>query len=76
VAWVIDTLPFACRGERLARVAGREPVDRLNLRPVDGGQVAEVRHTRETLGEDQGGVRVDLRLPHHIAAYDRLQSDR
>ena len=40
------SLALAGVRERLARVASREDVDRLDLRPVDDGQVTEVRDAR------------------------------
>lgn len=43
VPGVIGALSFACVGERLAGVAGREKVDGLDSRPVDDLEVAEVR---------------------------------
>jgi hypothetical protein len=49
--------------EGRARVAAGDDVWSFNGAPVDGGDVAEVRHVGPVLGEDTAGVGVDLGLP-------------
>lgn len=54
-------------GERLARVAGGEHVDRFDRRPIDGGEVRQVRH-REPVLEHGGRLRVVFADPHRFGA--------
>jgi hypothetical protein len=42
---IVRAFPLAGMGERLAWKPGAHDVDRFDLVPVDGGQVAEVWHT-------------------------------
>jgi hypothetical protein len=57
------SLPLSCVGERLAGVAAGEDVHGLDLRPVDDGDVAEVRHAGVVRGEDRAGGGLDLGVP-------------
>lgn len=49
--------------ERLARISAGEDVDAGHGRPVDAGDVAEVRHVGPAVGEDLAGARVDVGVP-------------
>jgi hypothetical protein len=60
---VIGPASLSCVGERLARVAGRDPVDRLDLGPVGRLHVAVVRDIGVAVGEDRRGVLVVLDVP-------------
>ena len=58
-------LPEASSGlaERLARVAASDDVHRLDGSPINGGDVAEVRDARESVGEHLARALVDLGHP-------------
>jgi hypothetical protein len=49
--------------EGLAGVSAADEINLVNAAPIDGFDVAEVRDLRPVVGEDAGGVRVDLALP-------------
>jgi hypothetical protein len=70
VAGIIGAFPFACVGERLAGVAGGEPVHPGHPGPVDCGDIAEVRCCGVVVGEDFGGVTVGVGVPQDPAAQD------
>jgi hypothetical protein len=72
VSGVIGSLSLACVGERLARVAGGEDVDGLDLRPVGRLHVAVARHVGPVVGEDARGCVVVLDVPGDGAAEDTL----
>jgi len=63
VAVIFGSLPLACMGEGLARVAGGEPVDGCDLGPVGVLHVPVVGHVRPVVGEDRRGVLVVLDVP-------------
>jgi hypothetical protein len=72
VSGVIGALSLAGVGERLAWVAGREEVDRLDGRPVDELQVAKVRRVGVVL-HDLYWAGFDVRPPREFAAEDGLR---
>src|SRR5581483_5812682 len=75
VTLIVAAFPFACVRERLARVAGRDPVDGFDLRPVRRGEVAVVGDAGESFGEDFRRMGVVLRMPRDGAADDGLQTE-
>lgn len=54
----------------LAGKPADEDVHELNLVPVDGGDVAEVRGARPVLGEDAGDGFVEFGEPHGFGVED------
>jgi hypothetical protein len=66
VAFVVGTPATTGGTEWLARVSGREDVDRFDRRPVDGGDVAEVGHVRVVVGQHLGGGRVVVGDPCEV----------
>ena len=67
-------LPQALAGltERLARVSAGDDVHRLDGRPVDRRDVAQVRGVRESVGEHLACAGVDLGHPCGAGAEDFL----
>jgi hypothetical protein len=57
-------------GHVLAGESAGEHVDRLNVRPVDSGHVAEVGDAGVAVVEDADGGRFDLGVPGDGAAED------
>jgi hypothetical protein len=72
VSGVIGALSLACAGERLAGVARREYVDRLDGRPVDVLEVADVRRVGVVL-HDLDWASLDVRPPRQLATEDGLR---
>jgi hypothetical protein len=72
VPGICGSLPFAGGAERLARVAAGDDVDRFHRAVVDGGEVPEVGHAGEAVGEDAGGAGVVVGGPGERAAEDVL----
>lgn len=68
VTFVLRALASTGGTEWLARPARRQHVDRLHLRPVDGGHVAEVGHVGVVVGQHRAGARVDVGHPSEFAA--------
>jgi hypothetical protein len=66
--FVADPLAFAGGRYRLAGEACGQNVDRVDLGPVHGGDVAEVGHVRPVGRQDAGGVGVDLGEPGDFSA--------
>lgn len=64
--------PSPCQGERLARIPAAQHVDRLDSSPINGGDVAQVRHARPVRRKDFRRVRVGLAMPHRAATSDML----
>jgi hypothetical protein len=64
---VLHARAEAGEGHVLAREPAREDVDRLDGRPVDGGDVAVVRGRRVVVGEDLGRRGVELDVPGDVA---------
>jgi hypothetical protein len=58
--------------ERLARVAAGQDVHGLHGGPVDGGDVAQVRHAGMVGGEHLARGGLDLRVPREVTAVDGL----
>jgi hypothetical protein len=69
-AFIIGSLSFAGEAEWLAWPAAAEDVDGLDGRPVDGGDVFQVRHSWPARGEDFACSRVDLAMSGDLATED------
>jgi hypothetical protein len=69
--------PFPLPGvtEWLARIPPSEDVNRLNLCPVDEGDVPEVRGDRMMRGEDLACGRFNLRIPRDATAEVLLRGE-
>ena len=67
VPLVVRPCSLASVAERLARIAAGEHVDRLDLRPVHGRDVAEVGHVRPVVGEDRTRAGFDIGNPRERA---------
>lgn len=67
---VLSSEPLPCLRERLTRIPSSNQVHRLNCRPVDGGDVAEVGHAREPLLEHLRRRWVVLAVPGHVGVED------
>lgn len=61
--------------EVLAGGTAGQPVDRLNVAPVNGRDVTVVRHAGEPLVEDAAGVFVDLAVPGDLTGVQREQAE-
>jgi hypothetical protein len=59
-----DARTFACNADVLAGEPAADEVWSLDLRPVDFGDVTEVRDSWPVFGEDCAGVSIDFRLPY------------
>lgn len=53
--------------ERLARISARDDVNRRDLRPVNTGDIPEIRNVRPAVGEDFAGAGVDVGVPEGAA---------
>ena len=72
VPLVVRPRALAGVAERLARISARDDVNRLDLRPVDLGDVAEVGHAWPPVGEHFAGAGVDVGVPQRAARQDGL----
>jgi hypothetical protein len=67
-----QTGAFPGAGDVLAGKPGAQHVHRLNSGPVHGGDIPEVRHRGEPVGEDGGRPRVVVRDEREFTAEDSL----
>ena len=67
-----DAAAQASGGDFLAGEPAGQDVDRWDGRPVNGGDVAEVRDARPVLLEHLGGVGVELAVPRDVVPVDLL----
>jgi hypothetical protein len=74
VALVIGSLSLTGVRERLTGVTRCEVFDGLDIGPVDGGDVAEVRNARVVVGQDLRWRRFDLGVPADLTADDGPQA--
>lgn len=72
VTHIRSTAPSPRQRERLARIPPAQHVHGLDSRPVDRGDVAEVRYAWPVSGEHFRGIRVGLAMPHGVATGDML----
>jgi hypothetical protein len=63
VPLIFAAFPFACGAERLTRITSCQPVDRLNVMPVGGGDVMQVGDVGPVMGEDFGRRIIELGVP-------------
>ena len=68
VSDVIFSLSITCAGERLARIAARQDVNRRNFRPVNLGDVAKVVYSGIVNSQDLARCFVNLGIPSDLAA--------
>jgi hypothetical protein len=67
----VDAFAFPCVADVLAGEPGREDIDRRDVGPGDGADVAEVLDAGEPVGEDGGGVAVGFGVPGEAGVEDR-----
>ena len=70
-----DAAAEAGGADVLAGKPAGEDVDRLDVGPVDGGDVAEVGDAGPVLLEHLGGVGVELGVPDGVSAVDLLDGE-
>jgi hypothetical protein len=67
VSDIVFAFPISCVAKWLAGVAAGDYVNRLNISPIDFGDVAKVGNIGVMVCEDLTSCRFDLRIPSKFA---------
>lgn len=74
VSVIVLAFPLACGTERLAGVSARDHVNRLNRRPIHGGDIAQVGHAWIVGGEHLAGGWLNLGVPGQVATHGHVKA--
>jgi hypothetical protein len=72
VSDIVFSLSVTCMAKWLAWVAASDYVNRLNISPVDSGDVAKVDNVWVMVCEDLASCRFNLRIPSKVATHGNV----